>query len=529
MERLVSATGDPYTAKGVIIGPVPPKMTLYANTVDNVRVAVHERIERKHVTPHFSKADRTDFGHMVGSLQRDIFTTKRIAQWADLHPTLPDCKSKKWTDDRVAKAADWLLRDAEVRYDLTAMIKLEASNPDKAPRLLVADGDKGQLMALMVVKCMEDILFDVYAKRSIKHAAKGAAVDAASDRHRHRTYDRFVIEGDGSAWDATMSDALRGITENPLIAHIGAVLKQLGMVPDAWFDAHEEINNKKALRAKLKGEWLGSASVKLTLRAIRRSGHRGTSVLNWLANFTIWAVVLYGPNAWQFVAPDRTQAVDRWGKTSWTDFTFEGDDSLLSTSSNYIGERKKELERMFTRYGLNMKLVDATATGSAEFCGWRIRVDQHGTVPASACPDLKRAVKNAGVSVSGDAVRAVLDGDDAKMAKLAAASYLCRAHDFAGRAPTVSGMFYGMAASWDATLEVEADHEMRMRTGLETSGEVCDAIRSANAGAIHDEADYLTALGWPTTTCDLLRVVELGAGHWTTSAAFHQGIPSSWV
>ena len=51
-----------------------------------------------------------------------------------------------------------------------------------------------------------------------------------------------VFEGDGSAWDATSGEHVRGCTENPIIRHVAAVVIWCTeFVPASWLEAHARV------------------------------------------------------------------------------------------------------------------------------------------------------------------------------------------------------------------------------------------------------------------------------------------------
>eukprot|EP00494_Astrolonche_serrata_P019496 UN19704 len=120
--------------------------------------------------------------------------------------------SKKWAKTRLDSSIANLVKQAFPRMSCKAAVKLENMEEGKAPRLLIADGDDGQLMALTVIKCLEDLQFKWFKMKSIKHCAKREAVERVV---KELTIPGGrLIEGDGSAWDTTCSEEIRSITEN---------------------------------------------------------------------------------------------------------------------------------------------------------------------------------------------------------------------------------------------------------------------------------------------------------------------------
>ncbi|OLP99737.1 putative ATP-dependent helicase YwqA [Symbiodinium microadriaticum] len=133
-----------------------------------------------------------------------------------------------------------------------------------------------------------------------------------------------VIEGDGSAWDTTCSKDLR---ENVIIEHIGAWLKTVMIHPEFFVDAHMTACEAETyyLRHRKDKSWRN------VVPAIRRSGHRGASTLNWLTNFVCWiCATLETPQ--EACEEGRRYFVCVDGVRRWIVFCFEGDDSILAVS-----------------------------------------------------------------------------------------------------------------------------------------------------------------------------------------------------
>ena len=179
-------------------------------------------------------------------------------------------------------------------------MKLEAMPEGKAPRMLIADGDEGQVLALLTICCIEDLVKAHFPKKHIKGQAKADAMKMVCEELRVSTqvFNKAkkgaddgrlgsdgkmtsIFEGDGSAWDTTCGPEIRKITENPIILHVASILKAVMAEPACWVDAHAYISTveKLSITFKKNGEF-----AKIVLDAIRRSGHRGTSVLNWWCN-----------------------------------------------------------------------------------------------------------------------------------------------------------------------------------------------------------------------------------------------------
>ena len=85
-----------------------------------------------------------------------------------------------------------------------------------------------------------------------------------------------MVEGDGSAWDSCCSIELRNMIENPVLKHTAYHLKEYTRVPEQWEKEHANVNQKDKFCLIFKEKLM---TYFVQLKAIRRSGHRGTSVI----------------------------------------------------------------------------------------------------------------------------------------------------------------------------------------------------------------------------------------------------------
>ena len=113
---------------------------------------------------------------------------------------------------------------------------------------------------------------------------------------------------------------------------------------------------------------------KIVIAAIRRSGHRGTSCLNWWMNFTMRHVALF-EDLGEFLNPDKRRGKDVTGMLRWLHSAVEGDDSFLVTSPKI--EPGKELHtrvlQFWERNGFNVK-IELRET-AALFVGFKFCLD----------------------------------------------------------------------------------------------------------------------------------------------------------
>ena len=217
--------------------------------------------------------------------QKGIWAKSRAEDWAERHFHYELCKSKKWSNARLWDIMEKTHQNPMPECMLKADIKHQPVPPvpeRKAPRMIITDGDGGQIMALMVIKCFEDLLFDHMEERSVKHCNKRAAIENFVKKVRQLKPGAKVVEGDGSAWDTTCNVQVRDDTENIVLHHIMKVLISKGVCPESLHEEHERINTERADLTIFFQKKFEKISLKIP--PIRRSGHRGTSCLNWWVN-----------------------------------------------------------------------------------------------------------------------------------------------------------------------------------------------------------------------------------------------------
>ena len=518
---------------GALVGPCQVKPNVYAKTANNLQAAINERIIKKARKPNLDGLDRTRVGSVIKTAmsrhaRRGVFSTELVQQWATDNLDLEACKSKKWNTARFANALSNLYAQEHPVMHHKADIKLENMPEGKAPRMLIADGDEGQLMALAVVKCFEDLLYHHFEARSIKHTAKRAAMTRVVGQLKKAG--AKAIEGDGSAWDTTCNCLIRQLIENPVLRHIWKILAEFGVIPETWMAEHQAACEKKQLRLFFKNKF---EVMTCTIDAIRRSGHRGTSCLNWWINFVMWVTSVFREPSRFLDCAIRT-GLDLTGRKRWWNGCFEGDDSLCTMDPPMcINDALSAIfEKFWSDAGFNMKIVycDKRAT----FCGWHIGCDD-GELNEFRCPELPRALANSGVSVSPTAVQAAKTGDLATIKRLAAASALARASDFSPYLPTVALKYFEYAQECYGLRNFE-DREMSFRAfgedGHDAFG-VSELIMENLAEVSNEEeAENLKRLGYDATRDEMMTFTEHG---WELSAdvlvrydEFKASLPASW-
>jgi len=548
---------------GVLVSPCEKIPNVYTNSGDNVAAAVRERWEKKSQPNTFTSEDKRKCGKATQYMLTKVFTDARVHHWFEEHfaGDLVAIKSKKWSEKRMTDTFEALLQKVDPKFQFKTAVKAEAMPEDKAPRFLIADGDYGQVMALAVIKCIEELLFETYEGHSIKHRPKDKAIEDLMEhwtapKKAQTTGGWSFIEGDGSAWDTTCNEVVRGCFENPIIDKVTKLLATKHLQPESWAEAHLQSCTAKELKLffSKKGDvW------KQVISNIRRSGHRGTSVLNWIVNYCMWMCAMFkDPSI--LMDPSKRWAEDVAGCRRWMFLACEGDDSAAGTSPKLPQVTDEELAEaargeiepaakaaaaregvtvgsalcmlqallFWKRAGFNMKIFCREKV--ALFVGVELGVDASG-MTGKWCPELKRALGN-GVACSPALLKAVKDGDMKTVHDIAAATALARAADFAGRVPTLSRKYLEYADSL-STREFK-DDEMSYRacgeTGMTTNA-VRDMVETRNARCSpDDQAELLAALGL-TATDDELAKFESYA--WDIDCvdqhdAFRDALPSAW-
>ena len=176
---------------------------------------------------------------------------------------------------------------------------------------------------------------------------------------------------------------------------------------------HKKAGESKNLKLFMKTK---RTTYRPKIDAIRRSGHRGTSILNWLVNFILWhSSVFKDPSC--FANPRCLNGMDIEGKQRWFHAFFEGDDSIVGTDE-LPATLIAKIKAFWTRCGFEMKLIFGKST--AEFTGYIFGVDEQG-LTGDYLPDPVRGMRSSGVSSSRVAIESDLGraqvGRDAMLAR----------------------------------------------------------------------------------------------------------------
>lgn len=540
---------------GVKLGPASRDPTVWANTPDNVRTAVNERLVKKQLPFLATDADKQKMstfvryamglGKQAWSKEVAPFSEEKVKRWfaEHVHADLTGMASGKWSQERVDQALDGLYTTrTAARFRLKGAVKLEPMPPGKPPRFLIADGDEGQLMAIYTIACFEDLMFEWFINRCIKHVDKKTGVQRVASALKHKVRKDLgekvlCLGGDGTAWDTCNSLELRNLLENPILWHITEIGIKLQVAPAAWLMAHGEVNEKPKLALQLAvssiGKILnGSSSIKID--NIRRSGHRGTSCLNWWINFSCWHCCLFR-YPWMWLNPARTEDVDTWNELRPLRAGFEGDDSALSTvvgrrKLTDLRQREADIVAWWTRHGFRMKLEwcvhERGKNSSFKFVGWDIHVNEEGPSGIMA-PELGRCLAFAGYSCSPAVREAAKKGDYEQVRGLMAAKFVSRAAEMAEYYPLVARTFVKVAEALHTTGTFTRDDTMR--TGGLTYDEAREFVLSkATTGQLLTDANRATKLGYPCSAGDLLTLDAMSGDDLLVCEDFSAVLPPTW-
>jgi hypothetical protein len=546
---------------GVVSLPVTDPPNVYAREVASIESAIDNRITKKQRPFTANKDDKALIGRMVfdaigNNPRRSLFSAKRVTEWWG-KCVFEELRSGKWTEDRLNKTVESLCCRIQPAFKLKCDVKLESMPEGKAPRMLIADGDEGQVLSLITICCIEDLIKKHLPKKGIKGKGKRDAMEriAAELRVPKVAYSRTgqlqgkakgkgkkpllgekdengmsVFEGDGSAWDTTCSIQLRDCVENPVILHVASILKVLMSEPEAWAQAHSDISVMRDLTLNFKKNKEFRTYI---IDAIRRSGHRGTSCLNWWTNFVCWHCAIFEmPET--YLDPEVKYGKDHTGANRWLASAFEGDDSILSTTPR-IKEKDElyvSLMQRWERFGFNMKIF--IRSDRALFTGYYHALDADGPTGVFM-PEVDRCFARAGISCSPTMIEYFKKEDRAGCLSIARAAALARAHEFAGLSPTISVKYLRFYESLGVKTLVDRDLQMRTCGGdaVFSEPEIVAEINVKNGAAMSfDQAECarLAAVGFPCTEEELsqfsLRIWDYDLlKDWD---GFRASLPVSW-
>lgn len=122
--------------------------------------------------------------------------------------------------------------------------------------------------------------------------------------------------------------------------------------------------------------------------AIRRSGHPGTSYLDFWITLACWIVsIAETPSrVWK---PQCKNFIDILGRKRWWKGLFEG--PVIQKANDFY----KAFTAFWDRSGRNMKLKLCSKMSELSWTHWK---REHGDLVGEWCPDLLRCLKNCSIS-----------------------------------------------------------------------------------------------------------------------------------
>lgn len=485
--RAVLADGSCQNGASVIVGakilPTLMDKKYYSSIRKNVQTGIDERIVNKKVPMTISASDEAEIRKMVWACHTSAFGEHKIRHVAG-SVLFGDLKSKKWSLQRVEAGIRFLHERYSPEMTFSVSVKLEPMPNDKPPRVLIADGDAGQIKSWLCIGILERLLFYHFADNSIKSGSKSEAMNKHEKDMRIPKTSVSVLENDGSAWDACCRKRLRELVEVPIIEAIIKVLDKIMIPENEWSHQRLVADKKKFLKLRFDPkidychpteqytpEEIECAAMNkpifFKIEAIRRSGDRGTSCLNFLINMVCWSWVLCGGSC-ALMVKGRTQKIPLYnGRQSTVKIKCEGDDSHVLTTYKFSKQELEDMELRWTRLGHRPKLYLRPPGSVTEFTGYHFLVDDHGVVPGSGCPDIVRTMAASSVTIAKDAVKGVKEEDEKLIAPIACASLLCTAAAFAERMPSLAGFYLRVSREWMARgelkhVELTHDHMMKL-------------------------------------------------------------------
>lgn len=468
--------------------PLIEERIFFMNSLQRAQDAIKGRIVLPEV-PVTLTALQTDELKEVARAMRDVLARDIkqgiLAKIVQSTLGLTAWGSRKWTPERVTRAFKEAIERFDPRYVFSGSVKLEPGKRGKPPRLIISDGDQGQLLAMVIIGVLEKWLFTRYKERSIKGLPKDKAMERVAKClkiHGQPEADQTsgtlpempasILENDGSAWDACMSLMLREITENGIMDDVAAEVQKFCLIEGTpqFIAARVASNKLKKLaigfrkpgpNATVGDEDMSAFSDlpkskcwKEFIRSIRRSGCRGTSCLNFISNMVLWAWVIAGAAGARLMEPNgqKVKCVD--GLVRFIKFAFEGDDSIVSCycplhpDSSMTEGLRKTMEERWTAAGHRPKLAWRKPGEVAEFTGWLFQVQPSGINYDQCSPDLLRQLVSLAYTTNKAAVKAAADGKLAEFMAHVAPGVLARIYPLARRFPRLASHLYGVIAPY---------------------------------------------------------------------------------
>lgn len=497
--------------KSVACGPYVHEIrNVYSNTNTNMADAIDRRITQKKKPYRLSAEQKRDISRIVDALCANggLYSTKKILDVVNRvlwEPNFADLKSRKWSNERMVAAVEKLWATMDLEFSLDCFVKTEAQTNSKPARPIKNDGDVGQVMSLLVIAIFDLLTYEEHKCHAIKHKTKEEALKDVVDMFQGKLY---MTATDGSAWDASCKHEIRDLIENRILFHIMEVVMDLGYVPEQWLQKHQEVNEKKKLRLRFRRKCFKD-NIYHNIEAIRRSGHRGTSSLNWIVNvvLTLYANFPVASCITLLNQAQTRRVVSRWSdKKIWFSWACDGDDMFYGMSHCHTPEQRETELALWDAAGFTMKVNQEDNGSFRRFLGhmFGLKNRQEGTgLNGIVLPELLRNLNASHVHCSARINRILeTEGLSAQCIREFAPGFVCRANAFKDFLPGLASKYLELACHLMGEHDVLLSHDHAMRLGVEDDSSTSEQIAKVSQhlwGGTAVDLDTLNTLGMTTT------------------------------
>lgn len=542
------------------IGPDVIPAQCFGNSERNTRAGLAMRNQPLPVTA--TKVDWAHIDELVTSYIDNVIPASAVREWREENPHLIDHRSKKITAEdfrreySAALAEDPLIR-LKCQVKTNEVLPVPEGPKGSRARVIWQSGRRGQQIMSLPIVCLEQLNNAYFEVATIKHATKVEAMERVSEHlniskefwnksKKSKTRRVEVIEGDGSAWDACCNPEVREHIENRILRHVINALAGDDEVPDDWMaetirqmkdPTMTGIFNRPAAQVE-KG--IGEV-LRIIIQAVRQSGHRGTSIFNWLTNFILWLSILIKPGTLRRFPPMEIRCgksgvfyLQQWyvsrrdGNIYCVRYAFEGDDSIIATTEKFTEYARRGIEMAWKRLGFRMKLRFCSELGYGTFTGFNHGICEQG-LSGRFVPEVMRNLASSSWTTS-----ALVAADVGQLSVVGAAAQLARALNFKEFGPLCH--YFCMLAQ--RHLDVSGDRAVEEEEARTYGIAACRSIQEnvdllrASVCEMCDDRDMLklvsASTGYSLTADDQLRLLMFNPDRYDDTPAAIRHVPTPW-
>ena len=188
---------DMMKALGAELGPGLEPRVLYANNERNVVAAYLNRLAPcKEARPDLlDDTERAELRKLATAMTTGPRATLTRTNILEMVSTIcgMDLTSGKWSEKRFLEGIEDLYKMYMPGVQHKGSIKVEPMKDGKAPRLIIADGDPGQIMALFTIAILERLVFDKAKGMHIKGTDKRSAMMAVTKGNRQEARRQDIL------------------------------------------------------------------------------------------------------------------------------------------------------------------------------------------------------------------------------------------------------------------------------------------------------------------------------------------------